>query len=247
MKEQKVTTAKEMIIRKGCLQTSLSADGNRLACLQTNMDLVMFDVASGQPVIQRKEFFVPTYGNMWALYAALAQNRFDNADANFHWLSMGFSPDARYFIVGYLGRDSIKRNTQFETIEAFDLTTNSKISVGDSVKKLVVGGFSFIGSDRLAGVNYQDYKKSSVVSFPEGKVLSEFAVRGNIEAPTLGNYLLVRPIKDYPLGVLDLNTKTIFKSNKQPALDIYGDLFVAEMRNGELGLYRMEKNQIIAT
>lgn len=57
----------------------------------------------------------------------------------------------------------------------------------------------------------------------------------------------MRPVKDYPVGVMDLKTKVIFKSNKQPALDIFGDIFVAEMRNGELGLYRMEKNELIAS
>src|SRR6185503_2629200 len=115
------------------------------------------------------------------------------------------------------------------------------------LQRLIVGGFTFMGSDRVAGINIQDYKKSAVVTFPEGKLVSEFSLRGNIEAPTLGEYLLIRPIKDFPLGVFDLNTKVIFKSNKQPALDIFGDLFVAEMRNGELGLYRMEKNQLTAS
>lgn len=46
---------------------------------------------------------------------------------------------------------------------------------------------------------------------------------------------------------MSLDTTTIIKANKQPALDIYDDVFVAERRNGELGLYRMEKSELLRT
>lgn len=245
--EQKLTDAKEIVLRKGCLQTSLSPDGKLLACLQTNMDLALIDVATGQSSFQSKEFFELTFSQIFRLYAAIADHRLDNGDAGIHFLNMEFSPDARYFITGFVGPDHINSFRTIENVLAVDLATMNKISFGDNIKKLVIGGFTFMASDRLAGVNYNDYKKSAVVSFPDGRILSEFPLRGAVEAPSRGEYLLVRPVKDYALGVLDLNTKTIFKSNKQPALDIYGDVFVDEMRNGELGLYRMEKNQIIAT
>src|SRR2546430_2817500 len=66
-------------------------------------------------------------------------------------------------------------------------------------------------------------------------------------AATRGDYLLIRPIKDYPLGVMDIKTKTISKVNERAALDIYDSYFAAEMRNGQVGLYRMEKNELVAT
>src|SRR5258708_28191152 len=66
-------------------------------------------------------------------------------------------------------------------------------------------------------------------------------------AATRGDYLLIRPIKDYQRGVMELNTKKISKVNERAALDIYDPFFVAEMRNGQVGLYRMEKNELVAT
>jgi WD40 repeat protein len=245
--EQKMLDAKEIVQLLGCLQTSLSPDGKFMACLSPTMDLNVLDVASGQSVIHRKDFFEPRWFHYYLLLAAQASHRLDNGDAGLDWVKMSFSPDGHYFVAGFEGRDHIAANRSLHNVEAFDLTTMKKISVPDLLQRLIVGGFTFMGSDRVAGINIQDYKKSAVVTFPEGKLVSEFSLRGNIDAPTLGEYLLIRPIRDFPLGVFDLNTKVIFKSNKQPALDIFGDLFVAEMRNGELGLYRMEKNQLTAS
>src|SRR5882724_4960570 len=245
--EQKLLEAKEIVQLRGCLQTALSPDGKYMACLSPNMDLNLLEVATNQPAIHRKEFFEPRWFHYYLLLSAIANHRLDNGDAGLNWVSMGFSPDGHYFLAGFQGNDHIADYRHLNNVEVFDLTTMNKISVNDTVKKLVVGGFSFMGNDRLAGINGDDYKKSGVVTFPEGKPVSEFSIRGNIEAPTRGEYLLIRPIKDFPLGVFDLKTKVIFKSNKQPALDIFDDMFVAEMRNGELGLYRMEKNQLSAS
>jgi hypothetical protein len=245
--DQKLIDAKEVVLRRGCIQSRLGPDGKLLACLQTNLDLILIDVASGKPAVQRKQFFELDHWHFILFYAALADNRFDNADAGLNWISMAFSPDGRYFVAGFLGREHLGGTRSIENVEAFDLSTMNKISIGDNVQNLVIGGFTFVGSERIAGVNYKESRKSALVTFPAGQMISEFPVRGSFEAPTRGDYLLVRPVKDYPLGVLDLNTKIIFKSNKQPALDIYGDVFVAEMRNGEVGLYKMEKNQLLAS
>lgn len=245
--DQKLLEAHEIVHQKGCLQTSLSPGGKFMACLSTNMDLELLEVASGQAAIHRKEFVELDYTNYLKLLAAIANHRLDNGDAGLNWISMGFSPDARYFTAGYEAHKHTNRSQRYNEVVAFDLTTMNKLSLNDTVQSLVAGGFTFMGDGRLAGLNPEDPKKSAVVTFPEGKIVSEFSLRGNIEAPTRGDYLLIRPIKDHPLGVFDLNTKVIFKSNSQPALDIFGDLFVAEMRNGELGLYRMEKNQLLAS
>ncbi len=245
--DQKMLDAKEIVQLRGCLQTSLSPDGKYMACLSPNMDLNLLEVATGQAVIHRKEFFEPRWFHYYLLLAAVNNHQLDNGDADLNWIRMGFSPDGRYFVAGFQGRDHLAAYRTLNHVEVIDMTTMNKVSVSGTVQKLVVGGFTFMGGDRLAGINIEDHNKSAVVTFPEGRVVSEFSVRGNIEAPTRGDYLLIRPIKDYPLGVFDLKTKVIFKSNKQPALDIFDDLFVAEMRNGELGLYRMEKNQLNAS
>jgi hypothetical protein len=245
--EQRALDVKEVVVRGGCIQTDLSSDGKYLACLNTNFDLSLITVASGEVALREKEFFQPTYFQVLRLYGALATRRFENGDAGLELVNMSFSPDGHYFVAGYEGPDNISSSRTRTYVEGIDMTTLKKLSLPDSLKRLVVGGFSFLGNERIVGVNYDDYKKSALVTFPGGELVSEFPLRGNVEGVTRGNYVLVRPIKDFALGVLDLSTKVIFKSNKQPALDIFGDLFVSEMRNGELGLYRMEKNEVLAT
>lgn len=245
--EQKMLEAKELVQLRGCLQTSLSPDGKFMACLTPTMDLNLLDVATGQPVIHRKEFFEPEWIHYYLLLSALANHQLENGDAGLKWIHMGFSPDGHYFVAGYSGRDHIASYRRINNVEVIDLTNMNKIPVNDTVQKLVAGGFTFMGTDRIAGANIEDAKKSAIVTFPQGKLISEFELRGNMEAPTRGEYLLIRPIKDFPLGVFDVKTKVIFKSSKRPALDIFDDQFVSEMRNGELGLYRMEKNQLNAS
>jgi WD40 repeat protein len=245
--EQKMLDAKELVQRNGCLQTALSPDGKYMACLTPTTDLNLLDVSSGQALIHRKEFFEPQWFHYYLLLSAIANHRLDNGDAGLNWIHMRFSPDGHYFVAGYQGRDHIDAYRRLNNVEAYDLTTMNKISVNETVQKLVVGGFNFMGNDRLVGSNIEDLKKSAIVTFPQGKLVAEFEMRGNIEPPTRGEYLLIRPIKDFALGVFDLKTRVIFKSSKRPALDIFDNQFVSEMRNGELGLYQMEKNQLNAS
>lgn len=245
--EQKQIDVKEVVQLRGCLQTALAPDGKYLACLSPNMDLNVLEVANGQTVIHRKEFFEPEWFHYYSLLSAIANHRLDNGDAGLDWMHMAFSPDGRYFVAGFQGRDHIASYRRLNHAEVIDLTTMGKVSVNDQVQKLIAGGFIFMSNNRLVGKNIEDLKKIAVVSFPEGRPIYESEIRGNVDAPTHGEYLLIRPIKDFALGVYDLKTKVIFKSSKQPALDIFDDIFVSEMRNGELGLYRMEKNQLNAS
>src|SRR5678815_1954590 len=83
---------------------------------------------------------------------------------------------------------------------------------------------------------------------PGGELVAEMELwRKGMTAATRGDYLLIRPVKDYAVGVMDINSKQITKANERAALDIYEPFFVAEMRNGQVGLYKLEKNELLAT
>lgn len=160
---------------------------------------------------------------------------------------MKFSPDGRYFAAGYTTYRAI-HNPSGTVGEVIDTSTFTKVSTPDSLKKLLAGGFTFIGNDRIAGINRETAKKSAIVKFPSGEVVTELELwRKGMSGATHGDYLLIRPIKDYALGVMDINTKTITKANERAALDIYAPYFVAEMRNGQVGLYKLEKNELVGT
>src|SRR6185369_8931097 len=55
--DQKIKAAHELFVRKGCLQTSLSPDAPTLACLDAELGLDLFNVATGEPIFQKKSFY----------------------------------------------------------------------------------------------------------------------------------------------------------------------------------------------
>ena len=246
--EARQTDAKEVVLLKGCLQTALSADGKWLSCLDPELELSLIRVATGEVVWRKKDFYEPNYTQALIIYSALRLRADDSTDLNLGLLNMKFSPDGRYLVVGYHGSQDLTRTNFFDVGEVIDTSTLTKLSISDSLRRFIAGGFTFLGNDRLAVINYENVKKSAVIEFPTGKVLTELELwRKGMTGATRGDYLLIRPIKDYALGVMDLNTKTIGKVNKRAALDIFAPFFVAEMRNGEVGLYRLEKNELVAT
>ncbi len=246
--EAKQLDVKEVVIRKGCLETELSPDGKLLACLGPEFDLSLIKVETGEAIWHKKDFYAPNYFQYLSIYAELYVRKTDSSDLNLALLNMRFSPDGHYFAAGYHGPLEFRRTMVGDVGEVIDTVTLAKVSIPISVKKLIAGGFIFMGNDRLVGINGENVKKSGVVKFPSGEVLSELELwRKGMTAATRGDYLLIRPIKDYPLGVMDIKTKTISKVNARAALDIYDPYFVAEMRNGQVGLYRMEKNELVAT
>lgn len=246
--EARQIEAKEVVLLRGCLQTALSPNGKLLACLNPDFELSLVRVETGEVAWQKKEFYAPDYFQYLGILATLRLYGDDASDVNMRLLNMKFSPDGRYFAAGYYGPLEFRRTFRGEVAEVIDTTTLTKVTIPDSIKRSIANGFTFIGKDRIAGINRENVKKSAVVKFPSGEVVTELELwRKGMTGATQGDYLLIRPIKDYPLGVMDLNTKTITKVNERAALDIYGQFFVAEMRNGQLGLYRMEKNELAGT
>ncbi|HWN11259.1 MAG TPA: M48 family metalloprotease [Pyrinomonadaceae bacterium] len=247
VRERKMIEVKEVVVLNGCLQTKLSPDGKYLACLTPKFDLNVLSVATGQPVIQKKDAYAPDYLQYLGILWALSGRGDDRTDIGLGLVKMGFSPNGNLFAYGYYGPVRLRNIQRFSVAEAYDMTTLSKISLSDSFKPFIAGGFTFTANDRIVGVNYENQKKSGLLAFPSGQVISEFPLSPRtLIAPTRSNHLIVRPVKDYALGVMDTTTGTIFKVNQQPALDIYDDVFVAELRSGELGLYKMEKNVLLA-
>ena len=72
-------------------------------------------------------------------------------------------------------------------------------------------------------------------------------VRGDLSAPSKGPFLFVRPFQKYAVGVLDVAKGQIVKGTENPAIDIFGDVFVLERGSGELGLYDVATNQLQST
>ena len=242
--EKKLSDVKEIVVNKGCLQTQLAPDGRFLACVTPKFDLRLIDVDSGKIAFEKKEFFEPNYSEYVTLIRGVLLIRIDGIDLGLSLLNMGFSPGGRYFAAGYHQRGI----GGGETSLVLELPSCTKLSLPDSVKSVIANGFTFMRDDRLVGINRDNTEKSPLMSFPDGKVLGEYALwRRNMVPAAHGDYLIIRPVKNYASGVMDLKTKSIVKLNEKSALDIYDDVIVVEMRNGEVGLYKMEGNKVLAT
>ena len=246
--EAQRTDVKEVVLLKGCLQTQLSPDGKLLACLDPEFTLSLLRVENGETVWSKKEFYTPNYWEALRIYTQLRLRRDDSSDLNIAITHLRFSPGSRYFVAGHNIPRGFDNPVSGDFVEVVDTSTFTKVSIPDFLKKLIAGGFTFLGNDRIAGINHESFKKSAVVKFPSGEMVTELELwRKGMSAPTRGDYLLIRPVKDYAVGVMDINSKAITKANERAALDIYEPYFVAEMRNGQVGLYKLEKNELVAT
>ena len=144
---------------------------------------------------------------------------------------MVFSPAGHYFVA------HSRQNTL-----AMDLFSRNPINLPGNVTALLDYSFVFLGNDRLAGVAGSSGEKSAVVEFPSGKVLyKELKIGGSwLDAVQHGDHVLLRPIKDHPLGIFDLKQNKIVVASKRSAVAVWGDSYIAERLDGDLLVFEME-------
>lgn len=223
---QEQTSITDVPASHGCRQTALSPDARYLACLGENLDLTLYNVASGEAVFKKEKFFDldPGLNYLGAFYKFLFLITHHDV------ATLRFSPDARYFAASSRTKEEI----------VIDLTTEKKIDVPGSVYTAMEYAFTFVGPDRIVGVNMFKPEKSPVVEFPSGKVLDQVPLGGSVlTAATNPKYVLARPVKDFPVAGFDLSQKKFVYTNRMSASDIWGDVSASERLNGEIGLYKV--------
>jgi len=225
----------DLAIPGGCVQTLLSPDGKTLACINNEFDVSLYDVAQGDSIFTKKRFFAPnmrdSFAFFWMFLASLGEH------VEFQWVRMGFSPDGASFI-----------GTDPSNSLAVSITNHEQISLHGALPDMVRGGFTFIAPDRVVAINREDIKKSAVLSFPSGDVINRFPLGGDYwSAASHGKYLIVGPLKDFPVGVLDLSSnKFVFGSKDVTAVDAFENLIAAQTRNGEIGLLNLDTSKVDA-
>lgn len=235
IQDQARSSVHEILMREPCMQSALSVDGKLLACLGQR-DLLLLDVATSTAVFTKKQFFVPSFYELLTLFARALVSE-DREDVDF--IQMRFSPDGRYFLAAHL----------FETRIAVDLSTRQQFSLPGSIKDNLGYGFAFLGPDRIIVTNPSSPGKSPVLRFPSGERIGEVPLANQLHLRSVsrGDYLLVGPLKDFPMGLLNVSAKTVPLSFKRPAADVFGDVLINERRDGELALYPIEKIEATAT
>jgi hypothetical protein len=231
--DQKLIASHEPMSRHDCIQTKFAPDGRTLVCLSIREDLVydgpptadltLLDPATGDTLYQKKGFFQTNYDFL----LALATSRISSQPSDI--LLSSFSADGNTLLIGP-GNQKL----------AFDLHTRSPIVIRGDLKNIVNGAYTFLGSDRVLGVNLADPKYSGIFSFPDGKRLQSVPIRlVNLDSVTNGNYVLSSSLENYAIGVIDLATAKFVSASRTPALDIWNGWVVNENTDGGVLLAKL--------
>jgi hypothetical protein len=203
------------------MQTLLSPDGKTLACYRFTRDLDLIDVASGEHIMEKKEFLAGKTESQEGIDSFLISYTLP-------YLNLGFSPDGKYFVAALRNEHAL----------AYDVAEHRDISVPSALRSFIGSSFAFITPDSIVGYSGSHGEKSAIVEFPSGKIIRPLDLGGARPSPaTHGDYILIRPIKDNPVGILDVSSNQIVGANKLSAIDIYDKHYVSEMKNGHIGLF----------
>lgn len=215
----------EMTVGQNCISVKLSPDGRHLACLDLEFKLTMFNVADGLQVFQKK-FSPPRF--LFVLRFSLLNDRFGQLE---------FTPDGRYFV---------GRAFQENEYVAYDFTAGKLFNLPKEIRSRLHWDFGFLSDSRFFGLAGTKGENSAVVSFPSGEALRKFdLVAANVDAVTHGDFLILRPVKDFPIGVLDINAGKMILGIKQDSIDLYDRSFASEQIDGVLSLLNADDAAVI--
>ena len=232
--DEERSSVHELALPGGCVQTLLSPDGKTLACIDREFDLSLYDVGQGSEIFAKKACFSPgdyyRFAFFWQMLMSIELGR------DFAWVHTAFSPDSRTFLAASEGN----------TI-AVDVTSHEAISIHGALPDLIKGGFAFLAPDTVIALNQRDSKNSAIMQFPSGEVKRRLPLGGtHWAAATHGQYLIVGPLKDVPVGVLDLTTLQFAFASKDVSsvVDAYDQTILLEARNGEIALFNAKAEKV---
>jgi hypothetical protein len=245
--DQRLLASHDPVARNRCIQTQLSPDGRTLFCLSVHphpevlattdlgcqregdqllctspLDLNVLDAASGDVLLKKENFFVPTFG------FATALNLVSALDLPVDLVPSSFSPDGNTILIG----PSLSKI-------AFDLRTRTPIKVSKGLTEDVKGAYAFLGNDKVVGVG-RSIADSGIFSFPDGKRLKAVPVGfANLQPVSSGNYFLTRDVKDYAVGLFDVDAAKFVVASKAQAMDVWDGTLLNENADGSVVLHRI--------
>ena len=221
----------------GCIQTSISPDGNAMACVSrfqtafsNSVWLKVADIHNGAMLYQNLHFFddIGSVGypnvNMTRSFQSLM-----------HW-----SRDGRYFVAA-----------SGSSAMAYDLQNHTTVRLEGTLSNLAQQRFAFVGSDKLVSTCDWSYKTGApsetytmcYTTFPGGQTLKKFELPpGWLASVAGGDRLLVGPFVKSAAALIDLTTAQVDQEYRVEAVDVRGDEVAAEIPEGGVGVGRLHGN-----
>ena len=229
---QQLLGAYDVLAYQPCAFHLLSPDGHVMACVRSptrpklQVGLTLWNVEDGNVILRNDEaidlsrpsgfgYSMAGYRSWWA------SNRL-------HWpeVRWAFTPDGKRLMVN-----------REPTNLVYDFDQHKLFKAGGALSKLDRKPMALVANDRVVINEWDNPKKSALYSFPEGKELKQISMGSQeIRAVTRGDYLLLSPVKNAALGVLDENTGKLLFDMPKPALDIYDKTVLMESADGGVAL-----------
>jgi hypothetical protein len=226
------TSVKEMVVYEGCSQTLLSPDGKTLVCVNLDprkdypkIGLRLIDVESGQPFFDKPAFY-----EMNSLTSDLQVFELELEEIlGAKLATIIVSPDERYLIVAVMA-----------SVLVYDLENRKPVDVGGKLRGLTQSRMSFLGPDELYVVGMSKGNgmyDAEILSFPSGQPIKKVQIGDQqLDSVTKGRLLLVRPLKNFAVAVLDPEQAKILFASKFPALDMWDNSLAVEDLSGGIAV-----------
>jgi WD40 repeat protein len=203
------------LLERRCLLLALSPQADALGCVGQDGTLALLNLPSGAEKFEKKHF---SSANWLAIVGHTIE----------------FSPDGRYFVVTGTGEQI-----------AYDLSTGRMLKLPAPLSDRLQRGFVFLDSSRVMVRDVTFLGVAGIFSFPGGKLLDTIPIGPHLFfTPTRGDYALLYPHEKYAIAVMNLKTKRIVTALEQKTVDIYGDEYVRELADGDLGLFDVHSLQL---
>jgi WD40 repeat protein len=228
----KRTGVKELVVYDGCRESMLAPDGRTLVCMTVvekfesmHIGLKLIDVESGKAFYENPKFYEPGFAAQYGIELRMLLG-------GGSLTSMDISQDGRYLLV-------VGGNSVF----AYDLQKREGLSLGGKLKGLSERRMTFVGPDELcvAGEAKGDGMfQTNFYSFPDGRLIKQSEI-GNqsFYGVTKGNYLKASPLKDYAIGIIDLDKQVYKAVSKTEAIDVWEPYVASESARGGLELMQL--------